>query len=89
MKIRNGTRSAFVAQLTHAEVCEASGQCSCVRVGDRTVPDSVTWQAGETRSVHASVANLPEVHRALRRGELVVIPDQAERASSGSKRSRK
>ena len=70
----SGRCQAFV--LTHEHYCQALGDCVCDRSGGREarlIPRSITLAAGVTiPAVADALMQVPEVIRAIKRGELVV-----------------
>lgn len=76
ISLTNIANRCFVFVLAHETYCKARGECACnVEQGRalRRVPRSVTLASGVTRAeLHEAVLALPEVVRALRRGELIV-----------------
>lgn len=76
----SGRCQTFV--LAHESFCSQAGTCSCAMTEGRQprrLPAAVTLPTGESvAALHDAVLALPEVVRAIRRGELVSVRESAE-----------
>lgn len=74
----NRTRRSVVVILEHSAYCEARGVCSCVKIGDRAVPTSLTICAlGAVHDVHDACRGLRQLRALVKRGELSCVEEQA------------
>lgn len=74
LTLKNDSGRIQVFVLTHSVYCAARGTCGC-ELWSRKGPllaRSITIAAGGAREVERQVLELPEVQRAIRRGELSV-----------------
>ena len=69
----NATRRITVLNLTHDTYCKALGSCICAVQGSKRHARAVTIPAGEAvTDLDEAVLTLPEVIRAVRKGDLRV-----------------
>lgn len=82
ISLTNIANRCFVFVLAHETYCKALGDCACIVEQGRAlrrIPRSITLASGVMRAeLHEAVLALPEVVRALRRGELTVKLPVAE-----------
>ena len=83
----NKTRRMKVFNLPHEIFCKSLGKCQCKRSSKHPIPMSLTIPAGQSIDGLAEpVVQIPEIARAVKRGELEV---KEVKPSTNKKRSEK